>query len=397
MLIEVHMLQNHAPANLNRDETGSPKDAMFGGFPRARISSQCIKRSIRFSPVFQDEMKNVDLGIRTRLLPELVKKELKIRGVSDDLAEIAAKKVSGFGTKEGTEQKENKTAQILFLSPEDVKDVIDAIYAVIKKKEKDPKAPSLEDIKFKDLSIKVKARRLSDITPDLSLFGRMTTSDALIDVDAAVQVAHAISTNKIEREFDFFVAIDDISAKSKEFEDKGAAMMGTIEFNSSCFYKYFSLDVEAFIRNIYGKDIDEATLPEAKKLAIKTIHAFLKAAIFTSPSGKQNTFAAHQLPDAILVEIRGQKTPLSYANAFLDPCRPIQGKDLMLVSIEKMKKHAQMIAEKFNIKTLNKIWFTTSSNAEAQTWDKTASVKDLDTLFAEIDKSITKEIKKESI
>ena len=397
MLLEVHMLQNHAPANLNRDETGAPKDAMFGGFPRARISSQCLKRSIRSSPVFRDEMKDVELGIRTRLLPDLVKKELKAKGISDELTEIAAKKVSGFGTKEGTEQKENKTAQILFLSPEDVKDVVDAIIKIIKEKEKDPKAKSLEEVAFKDITIKVKSRKLSDITPDLSLFGRMTTSDALLDVDAAVQVAHAISTNKIDREFDYFVAIDDIASQSTSLADKGSAMIGTVEFNSSTFYKYFSLDVEGFIRNIYGPNIDNATLGDAKKLAQKTIHAFLKSAIFTTPTGKQNTFAAHQLPDAILVEIRDQKIPLSYANAFLEPCKPAQGKDLMTVSIEKFKKHAQMITDKFNMKSLAKIWFTTSDNKELQAWDTAICAKDIESVLAEIDKSISKDVKKESI
>ena len=49
MLIEIHIIQNHAPSNLNRDDTGSPKSCTFGGIRRARISSQCIKRSIRQS------------------------------------------------------------------------------------------------------------------------------------------------------------------------------------------------------------------------------------------------------------------------------------------------------------------------------------------------------------
>ena len=31
MLIEVHIIQNHAPSNLNRDDSGSPKSAIFGG------------------------------------------------------------------------------------------------------------------------------------------------------------------------------------------------------------------------------------------------------------------------------------------------------------------------------------------------------------------------------
>ena len=30
-LIEIHVLQNFAPSNLNRDDTGAPKDALCGG------------------------------------------------------------------------------------------------------------------------------------------------------------------------------------------------------------------------------------------------------------------------------------------------------------------------------------------------------------------------------
>ena len=47
MFVELHILQNFAPSNLNRDDTGMPKDCEFGGYRRARISSQCFKRAVR--------------------------------------------------------------------------------------------------------------------------------------------------------------------------------------------------------------------------------------------------------------------------------------------------------------------------------------------------------------
>src|ERR1700726_3904869 len=47
MFIEIHAIQNFAPSNLNRDDTGSPKDCEFGGHRRARVSSQCLKRAVR--------------------------------------------------------------------------------------------------------------------------------------------------------------------------------------------------------------------------------------------------------------------------------------------------------------------------------------------------------------
>ncbi len=71
MLIEFHLVQNHAPSNLNRDESGSPKDCIFGGVRRARISSQCLKHAIRKSRLFMEELDGC-LGARTRMTPELV-------------------------------------------------------------------------------------------------------------------------------------------------------------------------------------------------------------------------------------------------------------------------------------------------------------------------------------
>jgi CRISPR system Cascade subunit CasC len=47
MFIELHIIQNFAPSNLNRSDTGSPKDCEFGGVRRARVSSQCFKATSR--------------------------------------------------------------------------------------------------------------------------------------------------------------------------------------------------------------------------------------------------------------------------------------------------------------------------------------------------------------
>ena len=62
MLIEIHAIQNHSPANLNRDDLGAPKTCYFGGVMRSRISSQCLKRSIRTS----EQFKLLCGGVRTR-------------------------------------------------------------------------------------------------------------------------------------------------------------------------------------------------------------------------------------------------------------------------------------------------------------------------------------------
>ena len=362
MLVEIHMIQNHAPSNLNRDDTGSPKDCLFGEIPRARISSQCIKRSIRRSPVFQTEMKDIPMGMRTRLLPALVKDELLARGVAADIAEIAAKKATGFGTKEGTERDEINTAQIMFLSPDDVKLVTDVLHDAIKKSKT---KEAFAKVEASALQKEAGKRGWTPITPDIALFGRMTTSAAFLDIQASMQVAHAISTNKVDNKFDYFTAVDDKKGQVGDTDDLGAGMIGDVEFNSACYYKYFTLDTDGFVANIVPPDATKDQLASGKDVLKKTVRAFFKAAVFTTPSGKQNTFAAHQLPDAILVEVRAQKTPVSYANAFVEPARPHDGKSLVTDSIEKLASHADLLRKKFSLECAARLWFTTTDVALA--------------------------------
>ena len=68
MFVEVHVIQNYALSNLNRDDTGAPKTCEFGGARRARISSQCLKRAVR--TYFREEavIPSRQLSYRTRLL-----------------------------------------------------------------------------------------------------------------------------------------------------------------------------------------------------------------------------------------------------------------------------------------------------------------------------------------
>ena len=140
---------------------------------------------------------------------------------------------------------------------------------------------------------------------DIALFGRMTTSETFENVNAASQVAHAISTNALTQEFDYYTALDDISGQS------GAGMIGDVEYNSSTYYKYLNVHWEELLKNL-GGDMTVAT---------QAVLALISAAATAQPSGKQNSFAAHNLPDLVLVEVSDKNLPVSYANAFLRPAR----------------------------------------------------------------------------
>ena len=47
LYIDIHAIQTLPPSNINRDDAGNPKNAIYGGVRRARVSSQSWKRAIR--------------------------------------------------------------------------------------------------------------------------------------------------------------------------------------------------------------------------------------------------------------------------------------------------------------------------------------------------------------
>ena len=208
MLYEIHMLKNYPPVNLNRDESGAPKSCTFAGTTRGRISSQCLKRSWRTSAMFSSAIGAENLGIRTRKLPELVGAKLIDMDVSQEYVDILLPKLSGFGNKDGKENSKGSiTAQVIFYAPED----IDAVAASVKELlDACSSVKEVKALKAKDLQDAIKGADVRPITLDMALFGRMVTSNAFRDVEAAMQVAHAISTNKLNMESDYFTAMDDL-------------------------------------------------------------------------------------------------------------------------------------------------------------------------------------------
>jgi len=298
MFIEIHMIQNFAPANLNRDDTNNPKDCDFGGVRRARISSQCIKRAIRKEPVFS-QMTNAPLGQRTRWLARSIKQLLMEAGKSEaDAAEAALgffeELLGGMGKKD--DDKERSTV-IFFISEEEKKKIAEDILAQWDNKNNKKYADLVKDYQkqFKDRSS----------APDIALFGRMLAENPALNLDAACQVAHAISTHRVNMDIDFFTAVDDL----QEQDESGSAMMGVTGFNSACFYRYMRLDWEQLVDNL-GGDVD---------LASRTVEGFLHAAMRAVPSGKQNSFAAQNPPSFLLAVVRRDGMCWSLANAFEKP------------------------------------------------------------------------------
>lgn len=341
MLYEIHMLKNYPSTNLNRDDSGSPKTCVFGGVPRGRISSQCLKRSWRTSELFRQLVGDENLGTRTRELPEMVGKLLRERKVDEKALEKWLPVITGIANKEGTQNKKgNRTAQVVFYAPEDVKAVADVVEGFIKSGEK--KATG------KDLQAAIKDADIRPVTLDIALFGRMVTSDAFRDVEASMQVAHAISTNRVVMESDYFTAMDDLLT-GDSMDTKGSGMIGDVDYNSACYYLYASIDADALQKNLELGDAPE-------ELVEKAIPALIETMAMTNPTGKQNSFAGHVLPSAVLVECKEKKVPVSLVNAFAEPARA--GKqDLVENSIEKLVRECNMMTRNYGLPVEKRVWF----------------------------------------
>lgn len=305
MLIEIHMIQNHSPANMNRDDLGAPKTCIFGGVPRARISSQCLKRSIRRSPAFAAALEK-DGGVQTRSLIREVARQASTSGEPDEDVVKKVEKVFRDGGVTFESKKGDETAsKIIWVLPQS------AIKAMAE-------ATKQANGNLADRVANI--LRDSAIVPDIALAGRMTEFDAKgpfedltrkLRVEAALQTAHAISTHAVVNEVDYFTAAEDLSYT------QGAAHPDEAMFNSACFYKYFCVDWNLLVSNLGGD-------ASASKLAAATLGHFIRAAAMTTPSGKQNSFASNCEPCGILVEIKKNgNQPASYANAFADPVERI--------------------------------------------------------------------------
>ena len=335
LFIEFHAIQNMAPSCLNRDDTGAPKDAMFGGTRRARVSSQCLKRAQRQMFASSQLLTKEELGIRTRNIVALISEKLAEQSNPDSISAIeTALKAVDLSVK-SREDATPRTEYLLFLSQTGVSQLTEVIKANMseltdEKLKKDPKKHLKGDLK-KQIAACISTARAVDI----ALFGRMLADRKDFNVDAAAQVAHAISTNSITRESDFFTAVDDFT----QADEADAGMLGTVEFNSSCLYRYAAVNLDQLVKNLGGD----------RELACKGVAAFLRASAMAIPSGKQNTFAAHTLPEFIGVAIHNTQ-PISLANAFQKPVwHRDHEKGLAAASVEKLQSHLNRLTEAYNL------------------------------------------------
>ena len=325
--VDVHILQTVPPSNINRDDAGTPKQAVYGGIRRARVSSQAWKRATRTAFADRLHLPEQDRGVRTKRISAMLAERLSERTKLDtaaatrlstyllkDLGITAAKPKTGKGKTAKPADSENaaanaaaETSYLLFFGNQQ----LDAIAGLV-----DDTAANLVGLDDDALSaavadLPVREQLQKGHPIDVALFGRMVADLSMLNVDAAAQVAHALSTHAVEIEFDYFTAVDD--EKDRSTEDAGAAMIGTVEFTAATLYRYATVGIHQLQDNLDGD-------PAA---TVAALTAFLQAFVYSMPTGHQNTFAHRTLPHLVSVVVRDDQ-PVNLVSAFELPIRSSQ-------------------------------------------------------------------------
>ena len=328
--VDIHIIQSLPPSCVNRDDSGSPKSAVYGGVRRLRVSSQSWKRATRL--YFNDLLDAKDVGVRTKRVVEVLAER-----ITEDAPELAgdaaalAKKVFAatkikLSSPRGKKDAPQESGYLLFLSTSQIARLAELAIASAR----DGEALDAKTIRkiFKE-----------EHAVDIALFGRMVAEDPDLNVDAACQVAHAISTHAAENEYDFFTAVDDDKSRSEE-EDAGAGMMGTVEFSSATMYRYATVNLDMLVENLGDGDA-----------ALRALEVFIKGFCLSMPTGKQNTFANRTLPEAVVVSVRDDQ-PVSLVGAFEKPIRTNEADGYLARSVGALAEHARAIEDNYGLKPL---------------------------------------------
>jgi CRISPR system Cascade subunit CasC len=327
LYIDIHIIQTLPPSNVNRDDAGSPKSAVYGGVRRARVSSQSWKRATRLA--FEQGQPFDSGAVRTRRLQEILIDRLRrTGGYADDLAgRIAASLIEGLEL--AASKRAGELPYPIFFGRGQVKKAVKLVRQLV------PEQTAAADLPVDELKPLLKKELGSGHPIGVALFGRMIADLAALNVDASVQVAHALSTHAVESEFDYFTAVDD----ENPAEETGAGMIGNIEFNSAVYYRFASVGVHQLAENLAG----------SWKEATDALDLFVDSFVRSVPSGHENAFAHRTRPTLVAVVVR-EDQPVNLVSAFEAPVSGFGG--LLRDSVERLATTQTEEAERWGDKPI---------------------------------------------
>lgn len=358
-LIELHILQSFPVSCLNRDDVGAPKSAIFGGVPRARISSQCLKRAARLAAA--EVSPELFKGERTRLIIIPIQERLTKLGIDADHAlKFAILFCDALATQDTEAEKKgvHKVKTMTLFSPLELDAIAEKINEIVSA----GGFESISDEKKKRESLAKKLKPAAQAAmkaglqdaADIALFGRMVASDHSLTLEGAAMFSHALSTNKCNNEIDFWTAVDDRQKEDPTIanEDKaGSGGMGTAEFNSATYYRYVAINLDLLF------DQSHLSLLETKKRKV-VIETFIRSVLTAVPSARKNSANANTLPFEVLGVLKESGQPIQLINAFENPVKPTNGKGLAECSIDCMREELQKLKQIWDIEHREELWLT---------------------------------------
>lgn len=341
-MIELHILQSFPVTCLNRDDVGAPKSAVFGGAERARISSQCWKRPIRMKA--KEFAPAAFAGQRTRFLVRELKKTFLEKDQDEQRAEhLAFAAADAIGKLDDAEKGNVKT--LLYFSPDELHGVVDAmlecdfgddlVTAYGQEVNKTGRDKALKNVNAKSAkAVKKFGTKVKDAA-DIAIFGRMVADDHSLMVEGAGLFSHAISTHSTANEIDFFSAVDDKNVVG----DEGAGHIGTLEFNSACYYRYMGLNMDMLKDDRHLAHFSPDELREV-------VDAFIRATVLAVPEARKNSMFGHN-PPAYVLGMQRNGQPLSLVNAFEKPIRSSKG--YLDESKARLENHWEQLASIYSL------------------------------------------------
>ncbi|MFI6575406.1 type I-E CRISPR-associated protein Cas7/Cse4/CasC [Nocardiopsis sp. NPDC050513] len=328
LYLDVSVIQTVPPSNLNRDDSGSPKHATFGGVQRARVSSQAWKRATRLH--YAEATPEADRATRTKKMLELLTQRITARtGLHAEAGQrLAAALLEPLGIKKSL-KKEEQSAYLLFFGKPQLDKIVDLV---------EERAGELAELDAKKLSAELKDLDVAGVLTtghpaEVALFGRMVADIPRLNVDAATQVAHALSTHPVKTEFDYYTAVDDENPDG----ETGAGMIGNVEFNAATLYRYATVGIHQLRDNL--SDDTETAL---------TARRFVESFALSMPTGHQNSFAHRTVPQLVLLALRTDQ-PVNLVSAFE---KPVSGRTSGIAeqSVGKLAEEFTVMSDTWDLK-----------------------------------------------
>lgn len=376
MYMDIYAIQNVPPSNINRDETGNPKTALYGGVLRSRVSSQAWKRAMRHT--FCVRMGKDHIGKRTMnavqlIVDSMVEQRPKCAAEKASKYASAVLKAIGIKTKPskraGAASGKPVTDYLVFLANTEIKRLA-ALALEWMDQGKKPTQKLDTDMQ----------KEMADIfhneqAVDIALFGRMLADAPDLNTDASAQVAHAISVDAIRPEYDFFTAKDDCS----ENDNAGAAMMDSVGFNSSTLYRYANVNLTALREQLGNIEVTS-----------KAAAVFVEAFIRSMPTGKQNSYGNRTLPETCIVAFRDNQ-PINAVEAFEKPVKASEDKSITQIACLQLIDELHRIEKAYDEKP--KHTWVTSTIVSPEDLEPTENLVSLTTLINQVDAETKNELK----